>query len=131
MSDSLKNDCRYDVFLSYNSKDKDAFRKLKLRLESDGLKVWFDERELRSGDELHKAIAEGLVKSRVCAVFIGSEGFGPWHDWEIGIAVNIYVNSPVFRLIPVILLRESKSKFLRSEVPLWLRVEFPRLDDDE
>ena len=65
----------YDVFLSHNSKDKDAVRKLKQRLEADGLKVWFDERELKSGDELHKAIAEGFDQSRVCAVFIGSEGF--------------------------------------------------------
>lgn len=47
----------------------------------------------------------------------------------------MHVNSAAFRLIPVILSRESKSKFLPSEVPLWLRgllwVEFPKLNDDE
>jgi hypothetical protein len=39
MADSFQ----YDVFLSYNSKDKPIVRDIAERLRRDGLKVWFDE----------------------------------------------------------------------------------------
>ena len=39
----------FDVFLSHNSKDKGAIRRLKERLIERGLTVWFDEEQLRPG----------------------------------------------------------------------------------
>ena len=40
----------YDVFLSHSAKDKAVVRLLAERLRQDGLKVWFDEWEIRPGD---------------------------------------------------------------------------------
>lgn len=41
---------QYDVFLSHSSKDKTIVRDLAARLRKDGLKLWFDEWELKPGD---------------------------------------------------------------------------------
>ena len=42
----------YDVFLSHSTKDKAVVRPIAERLRADGLRVWFDEWEIRLGDPL-------------------------------------------------------------------------------
>ncbi len=54
----------YDVFLSHNSLDKPAVRKIAEQLRNDGLRVWFDEWILQPGDDIHLKIEEGLESSR-------------------------------------------------------------------
>ena len=39
----------FDVFLSHSNKDKSAVRKVAERLRKDGLRVWFDEWEIKPG----------------------------------------------------------------------------------
>jgi hypothetical protein len=58
---------RYDVFLSHSSKDKAVVRTVAERLRKDGLKVWFDDWEIRPGDSIPAKIEEGLEHSRVLA----------------------------------------------------------------
>ena len=53
----------YDVFISHSSKDKVAVRNLAERLKSDGLKVWFDECEIKPGDLIPLKINKGLEQS--------------------------------------------------------------------
>ena len=48
----MTNPFSYDVFLSHSSKDKAVVRPLAERLRKDGLKVWFDEREIKPGDSI-------------------------------------------------------------------------------
>lgn len=56
---------KYDVFISHASEDKDAVvRPLAISLQQKGLKVWFDEFELRIGDSLRQKIDKGLANSR-------------------------------------------------------------------
>jgi len=56
---------KWDVFISYASEDKqDVARPLAHLLDRDGLRVWFDEFELRVGDSLTETIARGLTQSR-------------------------------------------------------------------
>jgi hypothetical protein len=40
----------FDVFLSHNPRDKPRVRQLAERLRDAGLRVWFDEWAIRSGD---------------------------------------------------------------------------------
>lgn len=55
----------YDVFISHASEDKDEVaRPLAEMLQSRGLRVWFDEMELRLGDSLRRGIDRGLSQSR-------------------------------------------------------------------
>ena len=55
----MENDkFKFDVFLSHNSRDKPAVRKLAQRLHGDGLRVWFDEWVIRPGDVIYLKIEE-------------------------------------------------------------------------
>jgi len=55
----------YDVFISHASEDKDAVvRPLAAALSNGGLKVWYDEFELKIGDSLRRKIDTGLANSR-------------------------------------------------------------------
>ena len=55
----------YDVFLSHNSKDKPRVRKLAERLKQAGLRVWFDEWNIKPGEIISLKVDEGLDQSRV------------------------------------------------------------------
>ena len=66
----------YDVFLSHSSKDKDIVRAIVERLRADGLRVWFDEWELRAGDSIPAKIEEGLEASRVLVLCLSANAFG-------------------------------------------------------
>ena len=51
----------YDLFISYATEDGDDFVKpLVKALNSKGLKVWYDELELKLGDSIYEKINEGL-----------------------------------------------------------------------
>ncbi|HEX2569796.1 MAG TPA: TIR domain-containing protein [Polyangia bacterium] len=69
----------YDVFLSYSAKDKPVVRALAERLRGDGLRVWFDEWEIRVGDSIPSKIEEGLERSRVLVFCMSHHAFGS--DW--------------------------------------------------
>ncbi len=60
MADTL----RYDVFLSHRSKDKAIVRPPAERLRTDGLRVRFDEWEIKPGDSIPAKIEKGLERSR-------------------------------------------------------------------
>jgi hypothetical protein len=54
----------YDVFLSHSAKDKGVVQPLAERLRKDGLKVWFDEWEIKPGDSTPAKVEEGLEHSQ-------------------------------------------------------------------
>lgn len=70
---------QYDVFLSHSSKDKAVVRTIAQRLRKDGVKVWFDEREIQAGDSIPAKIEEGLEQSRVLVLCMSANAFGS--DW--------------------------------------------------
>ena len=76
---------QYDVFLSHSSKDKDIVRPLAERLRQDGLKIWFDEWEIQSGDNILSRLEEGLERSRVLVLCMSANAFGSdWAQLESG-----------------------------------------------
>ncbi len=61
----------YDLFISHASEDKDEIvRELAESLIKQGVKVWYDEFELKIGDSLRKKIDNGLINSRYGIVII-------------------------------------------------------------
>ena len=81
----MKENFTFDVFISYSSKDKAVVRALANRLRSDGLKVWFDEWEIKPGDSLPSKIEEGLEHSRVLVLCMSANAFGSdWSQLEAG-----------------------------------------------
>ena len=78
-------DREYDVFISHASEDKDAVvRPLANALRDGGLRVWFDEFELRIGDSLRRKIDLGLAKSRFGVVVLSRSFFAKgWPNYEL------------------------------------------------
>ena len=81
----------YDVFLSHSAKDKAVVRDVAERLRKDGLRVWFDEWEIRPGDSIERTqsktakIEEGLERSRVLVLCMSAQAFGSdWAQLESG-----------------------------------------------
>jgi hypothetical protein len=65
----------YDVFLSHSSLDKPVVRELATRLRDDGLRVWFDEWEIRLGDSIPKKLDDALEQSRVLVLCMSGHAF--------------------------------------------------------
>jgi small GTP-binding protein len=81
----MADDFRYDVFLSHSSKDKAVVRAVAERLRTDGVQVWFDEWELKPGDNIHAKIEEGLEHSRVLILCMSAHAFdSDWAQLESG-----------------------------------------------
>ena len=75
----------YDVFISHATEDKDEIvRPLANELVSAGLRVWYDEFELRIGDSLRRKIDAGLAKSRFGVVVLSHAFFAKnWPQYEL------------------------------------------------
>ena len=75
----------YDVFISHATEDKDAVaRPLAISLVSHGLKVWYDEFELRIGASLRRNIDLGLARSRFGVVVISPSFLAKnWPQYEL------------------------------------------------
>ena len=75
----------YDVFISHATEDKDAIvRPLAESLVSQGLRVWYDEFELRIGDSLRRKIDSGLARSRFGVVVVSHSFLAKnWPQYEL------------------------------------------------
>jgi hypothetical protein len=66
----------WDVFISHASEDKESFvRPLAEALTEAGVRVWYDEFELKWGDSLLRTIDEGLARSSLGIVVLSPRFF--------------------------------------------------------
>ena len=94
----------HDVFLSFNSEDKEAVECIAVYLEDEtGLRPWFDQWEMIPGESVVMSLERGLSASKTCAVFVGKSGEGPWQRQEMESALQEQAKDPKFRVIPVLL----------------------------
>lgn len=101
----------YDVFISHSSEDKDEFvRPLTIELQELGLKVWYDEFELKMGDSLRRKIDQGLINSRYGIVVLSSSFFKrDWANYELDGFVNKEMNG--LKVILPICIKYQKMKY--------------------
>ena len=59
----------YDVFSSHSSLDHSQVDPILKFLQSKGLKVWFDDKEISDYEEITKSIESGLAKSKVLLAY--------------------------------------------------------------
>jgi hypothetical protein len=92
----------FDIFLSYNSRDKTAVHALAGALRTRGLRVWLDDEQVSPGVPLLPQLEAGLRASRSVAVLIGPGGLAHWQHEEIQAAFRLAAedNRPI---IPVLL----------------------------
>ena len=75
----------FDVFISYASEDRvDVVRPLATALEGSGLRVWYDEFELKIGDNVRRRIDAGLANSRFGVVVLSPAFLDKeWPQYEL------------------------------------------------
>ncbi len=76
---------KWDLFVSHASEDKDDIVKpLVDELERYGLKVWYDEFELKIGDSLSESIDKGIIHSKNGLIIISKSFLNKnWTDYEL------------------------------------------------
>jgi tetratricopeptide (TPR) repeat protein len=106
----------FDVFLSHNSQNKPAVRRIAEALKDRGLKVWLDEWELIPGRRWIPALEKAIQTTKTAAVLVGENGLGPWEQPEYESSLSEFVD----RGLPVIpvLLPGAPDK---PKLPLFLR----------
>jgi|SRR6185312_14011486 len=121
----------YDVFLSHSSADKPAVEKLAHKLLEAKVNPFLDKWHLIPGRLWQVELENGLRDSGACVIFVGAEGFGPWHRQEMLAALDRGAREPDYPIIPVLLPGFKKP----DEIPTFLAqrswVEFPALDDED
>src|SRR5918999_697051 len=85
IADQDEGEPAFDVFISHATEDKDeVVRPLANALVGEGLRVWYDEFEIRLGDSLRRKIDAGLAKSRFGVVVLSHAFFAKnWPQYEL------------------------------------------------
>lgn len=103
-----KDDFEYDVFVSHASEDKDVVaRPLSEFLQERGLRVWYDEFELRIGDNLVAKLNAGINASRFGILVLSNAFFAKhWTMHELDMLEYLWVTEnrllfPVWHRITV------------------------------
>ena len=88
-----KDEYQYDVFISHASEDKDdVARPLAVRLRDLGLRVWYDEFELRIGDSLVAKLNAGINASRFGILVLSPSFFAKrWTNHELDMLEHLWV----------------------------------------
>lgn len=107
----------FDCFLSHNSRDKPAVRRLAAELGVRGVSVWLDEDQLQPGLPWQEEIERGIRASRSVAVLVGDDGLGPWEEEEMRAALSLAVRTK--RTVIPILLPDAPAE---PDLPLFLGV---------
>lgn len=76
---------KFDVFISHASEDKDeVVRPLAHALKMQGLRVWYDEFEMKIGDSLRRKIDKGLANSKFGIVVLSKDFIKKgWTNYEL------------------------------------------------
>ena len=122
------------VFLSYASQDAEAAQKICEALRAAGIEVWFDQRELRSGDAWDRQIRERIHDCRLFVPVISastearSEGYFR-REWKLAIDRTHDMSERLAFVVPVVI---DQTPDARADVPEAFRsVQWTRLPAGE
>jgi hypothetical protein len=104
------------VFLSYAEPDESFARKVAAGLEKEGLKVWYDRREILPGQNWAESVAKALRESRAMVVLLTRAAL---RSSSVQRDIDYALGDQTFshRLIPVIV---GSPKDLPSEDIPWI-----------
>jgi len=93
----------YDVFFSYNWRDRETVEQVARSLREKGLKPFLDRWYLVPGRLWPKKLEELLCTCGAVAIFLGPHGLGRWQAREMYVALSRQAQEPDFPVIPVLL----------------------------
>jgi TIR domain-containing protein/conflict system STAND superfamily ATPase len=102
---AVKEAC--DVFFSYHWRDHAAVERIARALIDRGVGVFLDRWYLAPGQPWPQALEAALARCRAVAIFLGTEGLGPWQQREKDLALDRQGREPGFPVIPVLLARSD------------------------
>ncbi len=96
-----------DLFLSYNSRDREAVVRVRQLLSLRGISTFYDRTDLTPGQPWFDELESALHEVRGVAVFIGKDGFGTVQKREMQFALARQANEErqgaSFPVVPVLL----------------------------
>ena len=92
----------FDVFVSYNSRDRARVMAVAEGLRERGLRVWIDQWELVPGRPWQEALEETISTVTSAAIMIGPDGMGSWEEPEMRACLDQAANRDM-PLLPVLL----------------------------
>jgi tetratricopeptide (TPR) repeat protein len=92
----------HDLFLSYNSSDREIVEKVARKLRERGIKPFLDQWYLVPGRSWVEALEKSLKECRAIAIFHSRE-FGRWQQREKELALDRQARDPAFPVIPILL----------------------------
>ena len=104
---------KFDLFISYSSKDKKYVSELAKDLQTKGLRVWFDQWEMRPGDRLRDRINSGIRGSRFFLVVLSPNSINAsWVKIELDSAMIRELEEQRVVVIPLL-----KGRISNSDIP--------------
>lgn len=94
---------RYDVFVSYNWRDRQPVESVATALRARGLSVFLDRWYLAAGQPWPAALENALRACAAVVVFLGPHGMGSWQQREKWFALDRQTRETGFPVIPVLL----------------------------
>jgi GNAT superfamily N-acetyltransferase len=116
----------YDAFISHSSKDKSNYvYKLRDRMEELGCKVWLDEKNIVTGDNILNQIKRG-IKDSLCVILILTKQFfnSNWTSLETGLTLS----DTSIQIIPVI--AGIPNSVIAERLPFLLSTKYLCLSDN-
>jgi WD40 repeat protein/energy-coupling factor transporter ATP-binding protein EcfA2 len=110
----------FDVYFSYNSRDRALVEPIAARLKRAGLEPWLDRWALTPGGDWQRELGAGLDACVACAVFVGAHDIGAWELQEVTVAIDRAATQRGFRVFPV-LLPGVDEPFDPNRLPHFLR----------
>jgi hypothetical protein len=93
----------FDVFVSYSRADGRHAADIDSALRAQGLKTFFDRRNLAPGLPWVRALEQAIGAAKAAIVLIGSRGLGNTQQYERELAFVRQTHDPAFPVVPVIL----------------------------
>jgi hypothetical protein len=120
----MKDNTKYDTFLSHSHLDAEVVELIATKLEDEhGLNIWLDKWLLIPGEPFRQALSKGLDEAKTCLIIIGSTTPKGWFEEEVTKALDKQTRDRSFRVIPV-LLPSADPNFITDFLELRTWVKF-------
>jgi hypothetical protein len=78
----------FDVFLSYNTRDRQEVARVRDFLRQRGFSTFLDAESLPIGQPWFPELQKAIDTARAVIVFVGTDGLGNWQQHEVAIAMD-------------------------------------------
>jgi hypothetical protein len=120
----------FDVFISYASEDSEFVRSIRTRLANRNLTCWFDQEQLKPGQDWSKALKDAISDSRLCLIVIGRHVQDkPWLSKEWALILASTWDQSDLAVLPVLVDNADLPTFLRKWQ--YFRCERTSVDVDD